>query len=366
MSKIQDVFNQFYPSYEKEFGDRMPSYHKKVASDIMLCQTGHFGTTRISCQNCEQDYVIKNGCGNRNCGGCQKSKGDEWAEKQTKKLLPGVPYFMVTFTIPQEAHACFRANQKNCYDNLFKLSSETITVMLKNSKRLGTNNLGFFGVMHTGGRQLNYHPHIHFIVPNGGISKDGTEWLSGRQDYLFNIKAASQFFRNKIMAFLEPYLINYPELNSFRNKGWNVDVRQMGNGESSLKYLSRYLFKSVIAESNIVSMNKTTVTFKYREKDTNKKKTITVLGGEFIRRFLQLVMPKGFRKVRHYGYLSARPKKSIKEIKDLVLDHLRKLIEISNQSKTEECCPRCVKCRSHKISMVYSPLQKQELIIQKE
>lgn len=353
MSKTQQIFKKFYPDYLEKFGDRMPHFHKKVAEDILNCQSGHFGKAEINCGDCHHTHEVMLGCGNRHCGGCQKSKGDEWAEKQKEKLLPGVPYFMVTMTAPQEAHTCFRSHQHFCYDAFFKAGSQTIATMLRNQKNLGVENIGFLGVMHPGGRQMNYHPHIHFIVPNGGITKDLSEWKNGRQDYLFNVTAATKLFRGKIMDELRNLIPSYPELESYRNKGWHVDVRQMGNGEKSLNYLSRYLFKSVIAESNIVSWNKDIVTIKYKVKGSNKKKPLRLTGEEFIRRFLQLVLPKGFRKVRHYGLLSSRPKKNIPQVKELILSYFTNLLTAKPNIKEEEA-PTCNECGSSKVSIVFT------------
>ena len=364
MSKIQQIFKQFYPPYLKKFGERMPYFHKKVAEDILNCQTGHFGKAKISCGDCDHAHEVMLGCGNRHCGGCQKTKGDDWAKKQKEKLLPGVPYFMVTMTVPQEAHACFRSNQSFCYDAIFKAGSETITSLMKNKKQLGIENCGFFGVMHLGGRKMNFHPHIHFIVPNGGITNNLAEWKNGRQDYLFNINSASNLFRGKIMDLLKDLIPSHPEIEAYRHKGWHVDVRQMGNGEQSLNYLSRYLFKSVISESNIVSWNNENVTIKYKVQGSNKKKALPLKGEEFIRRFLQLVSPKGFRKVRHYGLLSSRPKKSIVEIKDLILVYFKTLLDMK-PIPTEEKNSACNECGSKKVSIVFSR-PKREFVKMKE
>ena len=364
MSKTQQIFKQFYPAYLEKFGDKMPYFHKKVAEDILNCQSGHFGKAEINCGDCGHAHEIMLGCGNRHCGGCQKTKGDDWAEKQKEKLLPGVPYFMVTMTVPQEVHACFRSNQSFCYDALFKAGSETISTMMKDKKQLGVENIGFFGVMHQGGRKMNYHPHIHFIVPNGGITKDLSKWKNGRQDYLFNVVAASKLFRGKIMDHLKDLIPSYPDIEAFRHKGWNVDARQMGNGEQSLNYLSRYLFKSVIAESNIASWDNERVFIKYKVKGSNKKRTSPLAGEEFIRRFLQLVLPKGFRKVRHYGLLSSRPKKNISEIKMLILDYFTMLLT-AKPKVIDEKDPVCNECGSTKVSIIFSRSRK-EFVIKRE
>ncbi len=374
MSKLQEIFNKYYPNYYKKHGDQMPSFHKKIADDIQLCQTGHFGTTLLTCHACHHSYMVDTGCGNRHCSGCQMSKGIEWSAKQSKKLLPQVTYFMITFTIPEAMRECFKHNQRFCYAALFKAGSATIQELMSDKKNLGVDKLGYFGVFHAGGRTMNYHPHVHFVVPNGGMSSDYSRWQRGRDDYIINHDKASKLFRGKMMSLLADLIPMYPAIEGCRNEGWNVNVEPKGDGENSLNYLSRYLFKSVIAESNILSWEDGNVTYQYTPhdksgkrngeyKDAQKKKKMTLSAEEFLRRFFALTLPKGFMKVRHYGFLSSNPKLNIAEITDLILGGLSDLLKESAQEKTTpEVYLRCIKCESLKVDMVFVPPSRRVLI----
>lgn len=374
MSKLQQIFNQYYPSYLDKYWAKMPKLHRKVADDIQLCQTGRFGKTKITCSNCHHDHSVMTGCGNRHCSGCQMSKGIEWAQKQSKKLLPRVKYFMVTFTIPEEVRECFKSNQRFCYDALFKAGSATIQTLTSDKENLGVDKLGYFGVFHAGGRTMNYHPHVHFIISNGGMSDDYSRWQRGRDDFIFDHKKASKLFRGKMMSLLEGLIPMYPALDGCRHKGWNVNIEQKGDGKNSLNYLSRYLFKSVIAESNLLSWDDGKVTFQYTPKDPKKKrngeykdkqkkKKMTLPAEEFLRRFLSLTLPHGFMKVRHYGFLSSNPKLSIEEIADLIFEGLSSLfVEDQKEEPLTATYLRCIKCKSRNVQMVYSPPPKRSVI----
>lgn len=374
MSKIQQIFNRYYPGYYDKHWERMPYLHHKVASDIQLCQSGRFGVTEITCLDCVNKHEVMNGCGNRNCSGCQMSKGIVWAEKQIEKLLPNVSYFMVTFTIPQEARECFKSNQRFCYDALFKAGSATIQAMMSDGKNLGIKNLGFVGVLHAGGRTMNYHPHVHFIVPNGGMSDNLSTWKRGRDDYIFNVEAASKLFRGKMMSLLIDLIPCFPALEYCRHKGWHVNAEQKGDGKNSLDYLSRYLFKSSIAESNILSWEDENVTILYTPhdqkkkrngeyKDKQRKKKMTLPSEIFLHRFLSLILPKGFMKVRHYGFLSSNPKKTIKEIAELILGGPLEFFEEKEKKRIVPPYPYCTKCNSLNVRMIFIPPVKRNLIL---
>lgn len=362
MHKLQEIFKNYYT---EDLHHSLPVFHQKVANDILNCQSGAFGSTEISCGDCKSHKTVNNGCGNRYCSGCQKNKGALWAEKQKLKLLPSVSYFMVTFTIPEEGRNCFHNNQQECYDALFNCSSETIIEMLSDKENLGVTNLGFFGVLHSGGRTMNYHPHVHFVVPNGGLSDDLSKWQNGRADKIFDVKVACEIFREKIMAELSAFKATYPDLNTVKDKGWHVRADAMGSGENLLEYLSRYLFKSVIAESNILSWDDGKVCFQHRKKTSNQLVKMTLTANEFMRRFFYLILPKGFRKVRHYGFLSAKPLKTIPEIVEIVSFGIISKEDATPKNKNESTAIRCEKCNSTKVTMVYTKSSQQKLI-QKE
>jgi hypothetical protein len=175
MPTVAEALRQHVPGYLETFGSRIPLGHRKVLSYITRCRTGQLGNVIYKCKSCQREHWVGRSCGNRHCPNCQKDKTYLWLAGQTAKLLP-VQHFVVTFTVPQELRSLLRAHQKEGYDAIFQAGSQTIQTLLKNPRNLGSDNLGFFGALHTWGRDLRtYHPHVHFVVPGGGVSDVPTE-----------------------------------------------------------------------------------------------------------------------------------------------------------------------------------------------
>jgi hypothetical protein len=200
------------------------------------------------------------------------------------------------------------------------------------------------------------------VVPNGGLSDDLSFWQNGRADKIFDVIEACVIFREKITAKLLAFNSTYSDLNTVQDKGWHVRADAMGSGESLLEYLSSYLFKSVIAESNILSWEDKKVCFQYRKKASNKLMKMTLSADEFMRRFFYLVLPKGFRKVMHYGFLSAKPLKTIPEMIEIISFGIISQAEAIPKKKNELSKLRCEICNSTKITMVYTKPSQQKLI----
>ena len=176
MPTVADVLRRYGGQYLERFGATMPGEHKKVLHAITACRTGELGTVLYACQSCGEIHAIGRSCGNRHCPTCQHDKTKAWLEKQTDRLLP-CPYFLVTFTLPAELRALARSHQRVIYATLFEASSEAMRALAANPRFVGTDRLGFFGVLHTWGRTLEYHPHVHYVVPGGGIDEAGSRWL---------------------------------------------------------------------------------------------------------------------------------------------------------------------------------------------
>ena len=175
----------------------MPREHKKVLHAITACRTGELGTVLYVCQSCGEIHAIGRSCGNRHCPTCQHEKTKAWLEKQTDRLLP-CPYFLVTFTLPAELRALARSHQRVMYAALFEASSQALCALAANPRFVGTDRLGFFGVLHTWGRTLEYHPHVHYVVPGGGIDEGGNRWLPSRADFLVPVEALSILFLRQV------------------------------------------------------------------------------------------------------------------------------------------------------------------------
>ncbi len=252
MPTVADVLRRYGGQYLERFGATMPGEHKKVLHAITACRTGELGTVLYVCQSCGEIYAIGRSCGNRHCPTCQHEKTKAWLDKQTDRLLP-CPYFLVTFTLPAELRALARSHQRVIYAALFEASSEALRALAANPRFVGTDRLGFFGVLHTWGRTLEYHPHVHYVVPGGGIDEGGSRWLPSRADFLVPEEALSILFRAKFRDILaRQNLLHLVDPAAWR-RDWVVDSQAAGDGRASLRYLAPYVFRVAIGNHRIVS-----------------------------------------------------------------------------------------------------------------
>jgi Putative transposase/Transposase zinc-binding domain len=346
MPTVADVLRQYGGEYLERFGATMPGEHKKVLRAITACRTGALGTVVYACQSCGRTHTVGRSCGNRHCPTCQQDKTHTWLEKQIDRLLP-CPYFLVTFTLPAELRALARSHQRVVYSALFEASSEALRTLSADPKFVGTDRLGFFGVLHTWGRTLDYHPHVHYIVPGGGLSGDGSCWLPSRADFLVPVRALSIVFRAKFRDLLKREgLLNLADPAVWR-RDWVVHSQAAGDGRASLHYLAPYVFRVAIGDHRIVSSDDGKVTFTYRRVGSNRARKMTLGAPEFIRRFLQHVLPAGFQKVRHYGFLSPNSGSSLEAVRWLVTVHNGALFALESKSAEEPTmtparrCPVC-------------------------
>ncbi len=249
---------------------------------------------------------------------CQHEKTAAWLDKQSSRLLP-VHHFLVTFTVPQELRGVLRAHQKEGYDAIFAAGSATIRELATNPKFLGSDKLGFFGVLHTWGRDPTvYHPHVHFAVPGGGVSQDGTRWLATPENFLFPEACASPIYRKKFRQAMRAAELEALIDARVWHKWWEVDVEPVGDGRAVLKYLAPYVLRVAISDNRIVECDEQSVTFRYTPSKSKTSKTRTVTGQEFVRGFLQHVLPTGYQKVRYYGWMSANSRIARDSIRWLV------------------------------------------------
>lgn len=356
MGKIADILRKHFPAYLEKFGDKVPPQHIKAVEAIMNCRTGVFGVSLFECECCGVIHTVSNCCGNRHCPSCQQHKNDQWVAKQKKKLLP-VDYFMVTFTVPSEVRSFIRSNQKLCYATMFKAASATLKKLMKDDRHVGAHTAGFLGVLHTWGRDLNYHPHLHFIVPGGGLSKDKTQWKSSGKKFLLPVKAASKIFRAKFHEEMEKVGLLEKIDQSVRRSGWHVNVQAMGNGEKALDYLAPYVFKVAIADSRIVCHDDEKVVIKVKRTGSKKVEQMKLTPFEFIRRFLQHVLPDGFMKVRHYGFLSSNPAVPLNDIRRLIDELWTELQLLGNREKVEPPRKYQCGCGSHQLKFIFHTWQ---------
>jgi hypothetical protein len=317
MTTIKDIFTTYGPEYIRRFGDDMPAEHRKIIDAINNCRTAHYGASIYQCTQCGERHMVYRCCGNRHCPNCQHHKSQKWLQTQLDRQLPG-HHFMITFTVPQNLRRFIRSHQRMCYSAMFNASSQTIKILAADQKNIGADMPGFFGVLHTWGRQLPYHPHIHYIVPGGAFSKTDGKWHCSRIDFFLPVKAMSKIFRAKFRDIMRKNkLFNQIPADAWNQK-WVVNCQAIGSGEQSIKYLAPYVFKVAISNSRIVKIENRKVFFRYRKNKSNRWRTMALDIMEFIRRFLQHVLPTGFMKVRYYGFLHPASSVSLEKITTLI------------------------------------------------
>lgn len=311
---IDQIFREYGDEYLNHFIEDIPFEHIKVIRAIQRCRTEFSGINTYQCKKCETHHSLFRSCGNRNCPVCQYQKGNEWLDKRMKEQLPGA-YFMVTFTIPKEMRGFMRTSQKKAYNIFFKAASDTLKLLMKNPKFVGGDLPGFFAVLHTWGRQIQYHPHIHFVVPGGALCTKTGEWKRAQKGFLAPIHALSKVFRAKFRDEMKKLNIKNSVDPDVWKKSWNVNSQYIPNGSSgAIKYLAPYVFKVGISNSRIIKVENRRVFFKYKKQRSSKVKTMNLDIMEFIRRFLQHVLPTGFMKVRYYGFMGSGCKITTKQL----------------------------------------------------
>jgi len=321
----------------------MPSIHRKLIHAINSCRSGDLGSHLYKCQACGLVHMVPCSCGNRHCPTCQNEKASLWLGKQMSNLLP-CPYFMITFTVPQELRGFIRSNQRIAYGAMFDAAAGALRILARDPRFVGADQIGFIGILHTWGRMLNYHPHIHFIVPAGGLSKDREQWLRSRPDFFIRVELLSVVYRAKFRDAMKRAGL-FQEIDPrVWQKAWNVNSQAVGDGRSSLKYLTPYVFRVAIANSRIVNFDDDQVAFRYRISGSHRWRTISLDAMEFIRRFLQHVLPSGLMKIRHYGFLSGSAKTPAQRIRELICVLYELLEELAAPAQTP-CRRRKMQCR---------------------
>ena len=300
--ELADIFRRYGNSYRQKYATRMPSTHLKAMRAIEQCRTEALGGQVYRCPDCEHEQYSYHSCRNRHCPKCQNENAQRWLEKQQDLLLP-VPYYLLTFTLPAGFNEVIRSHQSLIYDLLFKTSA-TATQQLAQDPRFIGGRIGMVGVLHTWGRNLAYHPHIHYLVPAGGLADDTQTWLPARQNFLLPVRVLSKIFRGKLHEALR-HLNCYERIPAkVWKQEWVVHCEPVGSGLGALKYLAPYIFRIAISNNRILKLENDRVTFRYRDSETQVERFCTLGAGDFIHRFLQHVLPKGFVKVRYYGLFS--------------------------------------------------------------
>ncbi len=316
---IQEIFKQSVPTCKEQLP--LSFQQSKVGQSIVECKTSVLGGHVSTCQDCGDENIYYNSCRNRHCPCCQTLAKEKWVDK-TKAMLIDAPYFHTVFTVPHELNTIFSCNQKILYNLFYKVVAETLKELSLNPEHKLEADIGFISILHTWGRNIAYHPHIHVIVLAGGLNSK-EEFVQRQGDFLFPFPVIKALFRGKFMSELynlwTTNKLNFKPItdteflklkNSLYKKGWVIYAKKVFNrAENVIEYLGRYTHNIAISNSRILHFNKETVTFRYKDHKTQKQNTMTISTTEFIRRFLMHVLPKRFVKIRYYGILSNRNKK---------------------------------------------------------
>jgi len=330
--KIKQLIKTYSQKLTDRYGSQLLPGHRK-ALDAMLACRSHCGEFYTRCHTCDQQSVIPLSCGHRSCPQCQHHLGEVWQQKQQQKRLP-VTYFMITFTVPYELRDVAWRHQHIVYELLFKASVEALQTVGKNNFGLA---LGMTCVLHTHKRDKGFHPHIHIVLPGGGltINDHRQTWQSFPQDFVVNEFSLAQVFRAILLRMLFEQSIALP---FGLPKQWVSHIRNVGRGDKAIKYLSRYLYRGVISENDILTDQQGEVTFQYQHSKTRQMTTKNEKAEDFLWGLLKHVLPRGFRRVRDYGFLHGNAKNTLKRIQLL----LHVILPAPRPAKKRMACPDCL------------------------
>ena len=311
MIRLAAVIDTFEADFLAQYRHRLTSDHYRALAAMKHCRTQASPMMQVQCTGCAQQKLVPHSCGHRHCPHCQHHESQQWLERQLKKQVRA-EYFLLTFTLPAEFRALVFAHQSVVYDLLMRCTWETVRTFSQNDKQLrGTP--GAIAVLHTNTRRLDYHPHVHLVMPAAAVDGQRRLWRTkrrgkGKGGYLFNNQALAKVFRAKLLAAIEAAGLTLPCRHPEK---WVVDCKSVGSGESALIYLGRYLYRGVIAEKDIVACDNAQVSFRYRNAKTGRMELRTVSGAQFLWLVLQHVLPKGFRRARNFGFLHPNCKRLI-------------------------------------------------------
>lgn len=342
MITMSDIFTTYAPEYIERYPN-LPASHHKAIDAICRCRTGAYGSSLYACASCGQHHHIAHACGNRHCPQCQHQKAAQWLHTQLDKQLPGA-YFLITFTVPEALRPFCRSHPRLAYQSLFSASSQALKHLAKDPRFIGTTLPGFSGILPTWGRQLHYHPHIHSIVPGGGLSQDRETWLPSRTNFSVPVRALSPIsralFKQEMrtagqFAQIDPHVWTTP---------WNVHSQATPNGATSFTSLAPSVFKVAISNRRIVGLQDRIVTFTSRKPGSTRPRTTCLDVFEFMRRFLQHVLPAGFMKVRHFGFMNTNCRIKTDTIRQRITSQTGAILEQPRCPATtpaQMTCPNC-------------------------
>jgi len=296
---LGEVFRRYGPDYRARWGSQLSPPQLAAMHAIAACRTERLGGQVYRCPDCHTTRYAYHSCRNRHCPTCQHAAAQEWLARQQELFLP-VPYFLVTFTLPGALRAVAAQHQALVYDLLFRASAAALPQLAQDPRFVG-GQLGMVGVLQTWTRDLRYHPHIHYLVPGGGLAPDGRTWMTARADFLVHVTPLALLFRAKLRAALRQTKLWASIPAEVWRQDWVVACRPVGSGRTALKYLAPYVFRVALRNNRILAMADGQVTFRYQDGESRQTRTCALPAEAFIDRFLQHILPKGFVKVRYDG-----------------------------------------------------------------
>ena len=339
MTLLSSIIQTFEADFLATYPNVLPS--QLNALDAMKkCRTTLSPVMRADCETCEHQCFIPHSCGHRGCPHCQHYESEQWLQRQLKKQLPA-DYFLVTFTLPAELRPLTWQHQRIVYDLMLKCSWATLKTFAQNDAQLH-GEAGAISVLHTHNRRLDFHPHVHVVMPVAAVDTETGDCRIKKNkgenvSYLFNHTALAKVFRAKMLAGIKEAGHKLPERYP---EAWVVDCKSVGSGEKALVYLGRYLYKGVIQEKHIISCKDGQVSFRYQDSKTKQWQTRTLSGAKFLWLILQHVLPKGFRRTRNFGFLHANSKKLLALLQELLkLNPVKTLIALAIRPQIK--CPCC-------------------------
>ena len=315
---VHQVLCRWAPAYLDRFGAAMPARQREVLQTLLACRTPTLGGTLHYCPDCGHRHFSYHSCNDRHCPQCGGQDAQQWLAANTALLLP-VPYFLVTFTVPEGLRRWIRSHPSLGYNLLLRASSQALQDLAQNPKRLGAT-LGLLGVLHTWTRTLEYHPHVHYLVPGGGLSPDQRHWKASRPQFLLPVKALSDRCRTRFRQALQkqkPEALAQLPPKVWRQR-WVVHSLAVGSGQKALQYLSRYVFKTATGNRPLQVLPHGRLRWSFRQSGSRAWRYVDLEPFEFLRRFLQHVLPAGFHRVRRFGWLHPAGRARLKRVRALL------------------------------------------------
>lgn len=339
MVALAEVLRRYWPQYERQFGAAILLSQRRAVQAILSCRTAALGGQLYRCADCRRDHFVYHSCNHRACPQCGQADAAQWVAQQERKLLR-VPYYLITFTVPEGLRSWLRSHQKQGYALLLRESAATLQDIAAHPKYLGAE-LGLLSVLHTWGRQLQYHPHVHCVVPAGGLRDDGLRWCPPPSpDFFLPQPRLAARFRTRLKTALLQCSETAGIPNSVWRQNWVVDVQPAGSGQTAIKYLAAYVHHTALGSQRILNADDGHVTFRYKDSADQAWRTLRLSAQEFLRRFLQHVLPKGFQRIRYFGWLAPAARKRWERILAL-LDHTPPtVISVVSPTPTCPCCQK--------------------------